>query len=839
MILSRFSIRGKLNILLMLALAAVLLVATPFVVDQVGKAQSAGRTADTARNARELGALVGELQRERLVTAAYLATPNAGSEEMVRQQRHVDEAAANVRSALGAQMSDELASALVRLGSLQELRQSALRRGVSPDGVARTFHAVIGALVDALRLVPQRTGDAEGTRQLTALEALLRGNEFGALRGMALIATAVDPQTGSVLLDDASAQAPMFIERFVQQADVEHAGLVVKVDQGDAARRVDELASQVTDGRVPTSREAYVTDVFTGVEAQSGLRRSVQDQVTSQIADAATNRATDARRVAWTIGLSTALLFGLLATLAIALSRSIANPLRSLTTAATNVADLADRELVRVVDSEEVDGQVPQLASIDVTTKDELGELAAAFNRVQSTATELVERQAVSRRNVSLMFANVAQRTQNLVGRQLTLVDQLERNEQDAQVLASLWRLDHLSTRLRRTADNLLVVAGARDTARIAGPIALVTALRSALAEIEDYQRVELGEMPEIILDPALGPDLVLVFAELLENATSFSPPNSTVELKTRLLPDDRCIAAIVDHGIGMTPQQLAQENERLVERERLEITPTSVLGLFVVGRLARRHSLNVQLTATPGGGVTAEVTIPASLFSAVPVPEPIPGPAQQSIAPRSPSLLSIPELHIPAPSAPGGFAWFMHQASEQFVALPTGEVLPSGPGEPSEGHGGLQRRVAGAQLPGGGLLTMATSPGPRARHDADSVRIAMDGYESAVATAARQKVAEPPSMIPAQRTESTGLQQRIPGASLASGLRDQPPHHRPVETAGTTVHRDPDADRTAFDAFSTGLTRAMLEVDGRLPSPGPRHMPGRRDEDSTKGSDG
>ena len=160
MILSRFSIRGKLNILLMLALAAVLLVSTPFVVDQVDRAQSAGRTADTARNARELGELVWELQRERLVTAVYLAAPNASSEEMVRQQRHVDDAAAQVRSALGGQMSDELTSALVRLGSLQELRQSALRRGTSPDGVARTFHAVIGSLVDALRLVPQKTGDA-------------------------------------------------------------------------------------------------------------------------------------------------------------------------------------------------------------------------------------------------------------------------------------------------------------------------------------------------------------------------------------------------------------------------------------------------------------------------------------------------------------------------------------------------------------------------------------------------------------------------------------------------------------------------------------------------------
>ena len=122
-------------------------------------------------------------------------------------------------------------------------------------------------------------------------------------------------------------------------------------------------------------------------------------------------------------------------------------------------------------------------------------QLAAAFNRVQSTAAELLDRQASNRRNVSLMFANVARRTQNLVHRQLAVVDELERNEQDPKLLDGLYRLDHLSTRLRRSADKLLVVAGSREQAMITGPIELATALRSALAEIEDYKRVRLGAL--------------------------------------------------------------------------------------------------------------------------------------------------------------------------------------------------------------------------------------------------------------------------------------------------------------------------------------------------------
>jgi hypothetical protein len=257
-----------------LALAAVLLVSVPFVAGQVDNARSAGVTADSARDARELGGLIWELQRERLVTAAYLAAPNAASTDLAAQQRKVDGTADEVLTALGPGASDELTASLVRLGSLREPRQSALLRGISQDRVARTYHAVIGALIDALRLVPQDTGDAEGTRQLAALDALLRANEFNAEREMALIAAAVEPQTGLVLLADASAQAPLFIEQFVQQADADQAGLVVQVDQGEGARRIDDLARAVTTRRPGSGPDQLITDAFTEAASQLTARRS-------------------------------------------------------------------------------------------------------------------------------------------------------------------------------------------------------------------------------------------------------------------------------------------------------------------------------------------------------------------------------------------------------------------------------------------------------------------------------------------------------------------------------------------------------------------------------------
>ncbi|HEV2778643.1 MAG TPA: nitrate- and nitrite sensing domain-containing protein, partial [Actinophytocola sp.] len=628
----RPGIRGKLNMLLLLPLAAVLVIAVPFVLGQIDNARSAGQTALAAHHTREIGGLISELQQERLLTAAYLAAPTTSDSALVRQQRTVDRSAGGMYAALahGGAVSDELSAALVRIGSLREIRENALRRGVSLDSVARTYHAIIGALVDALRLVPQRTSDAEGTRQLTALEALLRANEQNSLYGMALIVAAVSPETGTVLLDDAAAQADLSTERFVQQADVEHAALVVTVTQGQEARRIAELATRLPGARDPGAGTAFVADALAAAEAQSSLRRIVQDRVTSQITDAAAGRADGARSVAWTVGLGAAGLFVLVALLTVVVSRSIANPLRRLTSAATRVADLAQAELVRVTDTEVPEEQVPRLSAIELSSKDELGDLAAAFNRVQATAAMLVERQAVTRRNVSLIFANVAQRTQNLVGRQATLVDELERDEQNTELLERLYRLDHISTRLRRNAENLLVVAGSRDENKIAGPIELATALRSALAEIEDYQRVRLGAVDELMLASQLGPDLILMFAELLENATAFSPPESFVDVGTTFGPDGSCVVSIVDHGIGMPPERMAEENHRLVQRERLDIAPTSVLGLFVVGRLARRHSLWVELGATPGGGVTARVAIPPNLFSpkAAPAREPEPAAA-------------------------------------------------------------------------------------------------------------------------------------------------------------------------------------------------------------------
>jgi signal transduction histidine kinase len=819
MIISRLRVRGKLNLILLLPLAAVVLVAVPFVAGQIQNARSSTTTADAAHNARQLGALVWELQRERLVTTGYLADPSADDAVMVLQQQAVADRARAVSRALGANASDELASALIRLGSLDELRQNARRRGAALDSVARAYHAVIKALIDALRLVPQRTSDAEGTRQLTALDALLRANEESALRGMALVAAAVRPQIGRDLLATASAQSQMFTERFVQQADADQAALVVLVDQGEVARRVDALARRLPRSGPPASATAFAGAALAAAEAQAGLRRLVQERVTSQIADAAAARAAAARTVAWSVGVGASALFALVIVLAVIVSRSIANPLRRLTQAAGMVADLANAELLRVTDVERADERPPRLAAIDVPSGDEVGDLATAFNRVQATAALLLERQVVTRRNVSQMFANVAQRTQNLVRRQIAVVDELERDEQDTRLLSRLYRLDHLSTRLRRNAENLLVIAGSRNETRTVAPAPLTTVLRSALAEIEDYRRVDLGTVKAGTVAAPLVPDLVLVFAELLENATAFSPPESTVDVHSESTAGGWCQVTIVDHGIGMTAARLAEENRRLVERERLDIAPTSVLGLFVVGRLARRHGLAVELVSRLGEGTTATVAIPPSLYisdtAGVLSPEPARTQAGLTWGPPVSPPPGVPAM----PVVPGGFRWFTARTAE----LPTVgtndrvQLVKAGPvvwlGEvpaaaaPARRGSAPNRRVPGAQLPTAAHERPDRAPALHAGHDAPAARAAMNAFQSALARAAG---------APAQQSDPAAgpasLSRRTPGASLAPGLRDAA-SGTPTPRATAARQRDPDAERAAFDGYVASLAEAARQV--------------------------
>jgi len=214
------------------------------------------------------------------------------------------------------------------------------------------------------------------------------------------------------------------------------------------------------------------------------------------------------------------------------------------------------------------------------------------------------------------MFGHVGRRTQNLVGRQVAIIDKLENDETEPDRLRDLYRLDHVASRLRRSASSLVVLSGATGADEHIAPVRLGDVIRLALAEIEDYSRVDVEVSTSVRVIPALISDLVLLLAELMENATTFSPPGTQVTV-TAVTWAESARLTIVDHGLGMSAERLAEENARLTRRERLDLAPTEVLGLFVVGRLARRHGLVVSLLPTDRGGVTIVVDVPAHLLTA------------------------------------------------------------------------------------------------------------------------------------------------------------------------------------------------------------------------------
>ncbi|MER5812616.1 nitrate- and nitrite sensing domain-containing protein [Streptomyces sp. NPDC002033] len=250
--------------------------------------------------------------------------------------------------------------------------------------------------------------------------------------------------------------------------------------------------------------------------------------------------------------------------------------------------------------------------------KDEVGQVALALNSLQRAAVEAAVKQAELRRGVSEVFVNLARRNQVLLHRQLTLLDTMERRTEDTEELADLFRLDHMTTRMRRHAEGLVILSGAAPSRQWRKPVQLMDVVRAAVAEVEDYERIEVRRLPRLGIEGPAVADVTHLIAELLENATVFSPPHTAVQVHGERVANGFTLE-IHDRGLGMNPEALLDANLRLAETPEFELSDTDRLGLFVVSRLARRHAVKVVLQHSPYGGTTAVVFLPAELLTEAP----------------------------------------------------------------------------------------------------------------------------------------------------------------------------------------------------------------------------
>ncbi|RSS81559.1 nitrate- and nitrite sensing domain-containing protein [Streptomyces sp. WAC06614] len=280
--------------------------------------------------------------------------------------------------------------------------------------------------------------------------------------------------------------------------------------------------------------------------------------------------------------------------------------------------DVAEQRLPSLVDqlSRTDPGKVDtRVAPIPIDSQDEIGEVARAFDQVHREAVRLAAEQALLRGNVNAIFTNLSRRNQSLIEGQLTLITDLENNEADPEQLENLFRLDHLATRMRRNGENLLILAGEEPGRRWDQPVPLVDVLRAASSEVEQYERIELSGVSEAEIHGQAVTDLVHLLAELLENATTFSSPQTKVKVNATRLPDGRVMVEIHDKGIGLTAEDFADINHKLANPPTVDVAISQRMGLFVVGRLADRHGIRVQLR--PSGeqaGTTSLVMLPDAI---------------------------------------------------------------------------------------------------------------------------------------------------------------------------------------------------------------------------------
>src|SRR6266571_907593 len=324
-----------------------------------------------------------------------------------------------------------------------------------------------------------------------------------------------------------------------------------------------------------------------------------------------------AQRQALIVGIG--LLAVLLVTVAmsLAIARSMVRPLRQLRQVANDVADeRLPRVVERLQDAQDLDRvALDQVSPVPVNSKDEIGQVASAFNAVHQVAIRVATEQAALRKSIGDMFLNLARRSQSLLDRQLELIDRLERNEADPDALENLFKLDHLATRMRRNAEDLIVLSGAEPPRRWSQPVPLPQVVRGAVAEVEDYQRIELLPIDDVGAVGHAVADIIHLLAELLENATSFSPPGTSVRVAGQPAATGY-VLEIEDRGLGMSDEELLDANQRLANPPVVDFAVSRMLGLFVVGRLAQRYGIRVQLRHSWYGGVTALVLVPSALLT-------------------------------------------------------------------------------------------------------------------------------------------------------------------------------------------------------------------------------
>jgi signal transduction histidine kinase len=792
-----WSLRTKVAVVLALPAIVALVLGGARVKTQLDEASRLSTVRD------QVGVLRDSITLSDLVTAEMQAAIVPNNPDLDARKAAVDKLATSVRQAgvftrLPADVTRTLNDSL---GRLSGLRQQSAGGSTDPITEIAGYLEVINSVGDVVPgiVTVARTEDLDkGARAVTSLlrlRAILATEEllvrFGGAAGPVNPAIAAAAQRLAAEENLLSSQA----QRDMPAAYI--TPFATATNSAQARRDALQLAVSGTGAVQPATLLPQLAAESSAIDALRGdLINSLSDNVSTQTNEARSDALRDAAIV----------LGALLAALAIALivARSLLAPVRTLRSAALSAAHTQLPDTVeRVRAGERVDWR--SIEPVPVHTGEEIGQLARAFDDMHQQAVRLAGEQAELRRQIGEMFTTLSRRSQSLVELQLETIESLESDEQDPRRLEGLFRLDHLATRLRRNGENLQVLAGGTPARRGQGPVTVVELLRAATSEVADYRRVSLGHAPNGSVRGNAAADIVHILAELLENATRFSPPERKVVLTADRGADGGLLIEVVDGGLGMAPDDMAAANRRLAAADDVGPETTRRMGLYVVSRLSERHGVTVRLRPTydtaKQKGVTASVHVPAGLVVADGTPD---------TPPRVPAV----------------------QAMQAIPAVPVAPVLPAAPAMPAAPALPAARDIHAVR-------EIAPAPAPRAPiHEPVAEAPTRNWFvaETEVDTPAPEPAATAPVVGPASkwtapsdnlwRAANNAMSQQV-SLTTAAGLPMRKPGARTLPTGPDNertisgiAFRDPESIRSNLSRHYNGVRaarqRTQTEPDAR-----------------------
>ncbi len=841
--LGNWPVSWRLIAVIVLALVMGLIFGGLRVSAAVDSAAGFGRVSQLANLGQQVTGLVQALEDERDETTGVININGGSSSALQRSYNATNAAAARVQvlaAGVGSSFPANIQASVVTVRSwITPAGLGALRNQASQDALAviADYAGPIGDMITLNDQIAQGVSDPGLVNDVRTLNSLALAKDQAAQQ-RALLYHALtqqffgdgeQPALTSALSQELADKASF--ETTATPAEQSLFSNTVAGPEVNQAEGIEDLI--LTSGTLDTpalnvSSPKAPTQWYQAMSNTINDMQTVEQQVARNIVARSQALQGGAEQSARFTAILTVVLLLLVLIATLVVARSLVLPLRRLRAGALDIATVQLPERVRHLAESADPASSLEVAPIDVLSADEIGQVARAFDQVHSEAVRLAANEAMLRTSFNAMFVNLSRRSQSLIERLARTIDSLEQNEEDPDRLSYLFAMDHLVTRMRRNSENLLLLAGHDSARKWSEPVSLADVTRAATSEIEQYSRVTLSVQPGVAVSGQAVSDVVRLLAEIIENATIFSPKDTQVRVSAQELTSGGVLIEVSDSGVGISDARLAEMNSRLINPPVIDVSVSRHMGLFAVARLAERHGVRVRLRAGTPQGMTALVWLPDSLIERGTRPYggwSQPRPVQTDFqARRTTGRHSV----VTRSATDGQFTTDWSDAVPASLpsglSLPSGASLPSGLSLPS-GAGTRETAQATDSATSGWFHSHRTSDTPSAGNGVTPPAAApqtggggssgADGW--AEGKHAAQIIADP------VRGDGTvaGLPTRVPRANLIPGsagagrsansrATSRPADgHQPQTPTSPRPHRSPEMARSRLSGFQRGARRA------------------------------